>query len=444
MQNSLADWELIHGFRGTWDWQAPLRDTTPATKTQDTKTRLDMSAETAWHLAAEALRARFPLQADAITRVERNTVTDFEPARTADDNLAFSVSDGSGMPPRVRVPFAARPEDILAIAHEFGHALQFSVTRQPFIAPVLRETAAFMSTLAFLDHLKTAAPENHDILVNIDASEGAVFLGSDLSALLKKAGDTNAAYSHRDNYPPAYLAARSVQGRDPAIAWEVFLGRLPVVFVAAGMSLGGAQGQPHVHPRYAAIGEKIYSALVRNDVLCKKSIGEVWQTLSTDHPEAGQAVAADHLSFLSALGMVCDILAESDYHQGQPFGTYFRVEILPPLHHGQMRLHANSLGRVTAMATWAELSETATREVLSSGRSLNGNEWMSGQTLFFNDFAARDAQLMPLMRELRKDFFPNREATSLRRNADTSVRRQNRWVGLDRMEEVRQKAMADA
>jgi len=82
------------------------------------------------------------------------------------------------------------------------------------------------------------------------------------------------------------------------------------------------------------------------------------------------------------------------------------------------------------MVTWAWLSDEVRDDIHKSGRVLSKQEWKSGDNLFFNDFVTPYGHLKEVIRDL-KNLFPNEIATSLRRHQDSSVRKVNRWVGVD-------------
>ena len=130
-------------------------------------------------------------------------------------------------------------------------------------------------------------------------------------------------------------------------------------------------------------------------------------------------------------GYALELLAQSAYHKRQPAGRYFRTEILPPLLAGQARFYLTGEGIPGAMATWAWLSEEVEREVHETGRALEHEEWRCGSRLFFNDWVAPCGHSREAQRDMARSVFPGEAATSIRRNPDGSVRRINRWTGID-------------
>lgn len=139
-------------------------------------------------------------------------------------------------------------------------------------------------------------------------------------------------------------------------------------------------------------------------------------------------VGIDHYA---SAGFALELLAQSDYHREFALGDYYRAEILPALLCSQTRFYLTEEGVPTAMVTWAWLSETVEREVHASGRALRDKEWQSGDRLFFNDWITPYDNIRDVLHDMTHNVFPNEVATSLRRNPDGSVRRVNRWTGVN-------------
>lgn len=133
----------------------------------------------------------------------------------------------------------------------------------------------------------------------------------------------------------------------------------------------------------------------------------------------------------SGVGYAVELLAQSEYHRQFPIGDYLRVEILPPLWLGQIRFYLSPQGLPTGMITWAWLSDEVLQDVLASGRALAPDEWNSGSEHFFNDWITPHKNIRDIMHDMTHNVFPDTVATSLRRNPDGSVRRINRWTGVN-------------
>lgn len=147
------------------------------------------------------------------------------------------------------------------------------------------------------------------------------------------------------------------------------------------------------------------------------------------------------LDYYGMVGYATELLAQSEYHSKQPLGDYFRAEILPALWANQARFYVTDDGLPTAMVTWAWLSEDIEKEVHHTGRALMQHEWNCGEHLFFNDWVTPYGNIREVMNDMTHNIFPNHIATSLRRNPDNSVRRINRWTGVN-LRKTTQEAVA--
>lgn len=138
-----------------------------------------------------------------------------------------------------------------------------------------------------------------------------------------------------------------------------------------------------------------------------------------------------NIDYYASVGYALELLAQSEYHRQFQLGDYFRVEILPALWCGQARFYLTPEGSPTAMVTWAWLSEDVERDVHATGRALREFEWTSGDRHFFNDWITPYGNIREVMHDISHNVFPDTVASSLRRNPDGTVRRINRWTGVN-------------
>jgi len=138
-----------------------------------------------------------------------------------------------------------------------------------------------------------------------------------------------------------------------------------------------------------------------------------------------------NIDYYASVGYALELLAQSEYHKQFEVGDYFRVEILPALWCGQARFYVTNEGIPTAMVTWAWLSPEVERDVLQTGRALANEEWNCGDRLFFNDWITPFDNIREVLHDMTHNIFPDEVATSLRRNPDGTVRRINRWTGVN-------------
>lgn len=138
-----------------------------------------------------------------------------------------------------------------------------------------------------------------------------------------------------------------------------------------------------------------------------------------------------NIDYYAANGYALELLAQSQYHKELSLGDYFRTEILPPLWSNQVRFYLTAEGIPTAMVTWAWLTSEVEADVQATGRALTRDEWNCGGRLFFNDWVTPYDNIREVLHDMTHNIFPDEVATSLRRNPDGSVRRVNRWTGVN-------------
>lgn len=135
------------------------------------------------------------------------------------------------------------------------------------------------------------------------------------------------------------------------------------------------------------------------------------------------------LNYYEMVGCSIELLSRSDYHRQFNMNTYLQIEILPPIRKGQVKFYLDEEGMPMAMITWAWLSDEIEKDVISTGRALNEDEWFSGEKLFCNDWITPCNNLRKVVHDISTNMFPDQIGTSVRRNPDGSVRKINRWVG---------------
>ncbi|MEO9897625.1 MAG: toxin-activating lysine-acyltransferase [Paracoccaceae bacterium] len=137
------------------------------------------------------------------------------------------------------------------------------------------------------------------------------------------------------------------------------------------------------------------------------------------------------IDYYAGHGYALELLAQSEYHRRHSLGGYFRTEVLPALWSEQVRYYLTDKGVPTAMVTWAWLSADVEADIHATGRALAQNEWRCGDRLFFNDWITPYNNIRGVLHDMTHVVFPDEIATSLRRNTDGSVRRINRWTGVN-------------
>ena len=188
-----------------------------------------LKASEAWNLASQALREAFPSLDKEITEVADNCFTQFGAPESA---LPCTEAKGSNGYPYVSMCFSGTAADILCVAHEFGHALQYLLADGKFVPPIQREIAAFVSELTFMQFAKQHLGELNENLKQAFTQDTEIFFENDaneLLAILRKSNLSNTPYNYRMNYPVARaIALYSFHNLLPKEFESVFRGRLRI------------------------------------------------------------------------------------------------------------------------------------------------------------------------------------------------------------------------
>ncbi|GGY08134.1 hypothetical protein GCM10007160_39370 [Litchfieldella qijiaojingensis] len=137
------------------------------------------------------------------------------------------------------------------------------------------------------------------------------------------------------------------------------------------------------------------------------------------------------VDYYASVGYALELLAQSEYHRQFGLGDYFCTEVLPALWCNQVRFYLTPEGLPAGMVTWAWLSDEVERDIHTTGRALNHDEWSGGDRLFFNDWITPYGNIREVLYDMTHHQFPSEVATSLRRCHDGSVRSVNRWTGVN-------------
>lgn len=387
----------------------------------------------------------FPDQIDSIGSVEREVEIFQLQGQTR--RQAFTMDRGIDQAPLIGISFQNSPQDLLTLAHEFGHALQLCVSRSEFAAPAVREACAFLSELALLEHLHEVDKSLYFKVLQSWYVDNHHYLRRDGIDFRQVALSGTGRYDYRWNYPAGRLAAFSAFARLPrANLWSIFQNRLPLDYLVGLISL---KDDTSLRPaRWKASDARIPVETFRRmglavhemlDGGAAATLGETFDRLmmeSDGNASEGQAPHVRSLSELSsqcdyflALGFILKLLAGSRYHHKFQVDSYFHDEILQPLRNGQCQLYISSRQEPSAFVSWAWLTPDVERDIHSTGRALRNQEWLGGAQLFFNDWISTKGSFRTVMWDMTENAFPDQVATSIQRNDDASVRRIMRWTG---------------
>ena len=160
-------------------------------------------SDTALHIVADAFGAAFAGVVPAAGPASGIATWHLTPSPGKPD-IPFTLDRGPDMPPLVSLHWRGRPADLLALAHEYGHAAQFTATHAAGsgpMPPLAREVCAFLAELALLDHVSG----RHDIRQRTSGRACWRMMQSIWATRRRRAAleDPVRPYDHRWNYPPA-------------------------------------------------------------------------------------------------------------------------------------------------------------------------------------------------------------------------------------------------
>ena len=152
-QPTISDWLKFNGLtREAVLRQLALVERVDAPDNSELQIHLGLTADEAWALCAAAMRAVFPGLKPEIDQIEAGAPKCLQP-KSIKHPEPFTYDLGFQKLPFVSLHYLDRPDDLLAMAHEFGHAVQIAASWQSGdeqMPPVARETCAFLGELAVI------------------------------------------------------------------------------------------------------------------------------------------------------------------------------------------------------------------------------------------------------------------------------------------------------
>ena len=189
---------------------------------QPSSAPISLSANEAWSLCAAAVKEAFPVLRSAVERIEDRAPKCLLPTATKHPK-PFTYDLGFGKLPFVSLHYQNRPADLIAMAHEFGHALQIVASwpsGEGQMPPVARETCAFLTELAVLQHCKGRFAG----LAAAHRADTASYFGQHAAMLEAALQDGTTPYCYEWNYPLARHSAAFVHSK--------YHDRAPVLYTA--------------------------------------------------------------------------------------------------------------------------------------------------------------------------------------------------------------------
>ena len=345
--HSVADWLELHGVvarevKAALPRLTSFNDITLFDTVSQTSRRIDLTAEEAWDLAAKALMTFSPDLSVEIGSVDRRCEKNFDGPETGTPFTQYHARNGAI---HVTLCYRGTPEDILCVAHEFGHALQYSLSQERFIPPVERELAAFLAEKALLDYVHNRLPQLYPHLAVVWENDSTVYFGRDVKRLETALNALTSPYCYRTNYPLARFFAiemsKSFTNLDPA---DVFRANVSLSALLSLVDDGRNTGRTPSSLPEISVTEKNKSALTDYRFLggvvlldienkqgeSKQSIGEYYSALfgyRRNH-SALVAVGSDHRPIGYAIWQA-DAVDPRLIHlkrQTAPFGAYLALQ----------------------------------------------------------------------------------------------------------------------
>lgn len=116
--------------------------------------------------------------------------------------------------------------ELMHLAHEMSHALQFLLNRKQFVPPIAREVVGFIGELIVLDYAKNSSDWPYHAYERAHAKEDCSYLGSDLRKLKIALEIGNSTYHYRLNYPLARIVSSFLyEHYDSTELWSVIEGK---------------------------------------------------------------------------------------------------------------------------------------------------------------------------------------------------------------------------
>ncbi|MEK9728085.1 MAG: toxin-activating lysine-acyltransferase [Candidatus Margulisiibacteriota bacterium] len=107
------------------------------------------------------------------------------------------------------------------------------------------------------------------------------------------------------------------------------------------------------------------------------------------------------------MGEVLSVMLASDFHQPYLIND-FGTAILVPIHLNQFRVYKKGQTPI-GFVSWAFLSTDVAEKYRQGNYHLNFDDWKSGDELWFIDFIAPYGHIRSIVRDLKKNVFPNKK-----------------------------------
>jgi cytolysin-activating lysine-acyltransferase len=146
---------------------------------------------------------------------------------------------------------------------------------------------------------------------------------------------------------------------------------------------------------------------------------------TTNVREPGPNEHATHFGY--CVGFAALLFGHSAHHRKYTCAE-LQAHFVVPYRLGQFRLYYNGDGDVTALVTWAWLSDHTLARVMDDDHyALHTSEWNEGTHLYIMDLVAPFGHFREVARDLLRTFPQVTHWHSVRRSADVRIRKRTAW-----------------
>lgn len=178
--------------------------------------------EAVWKACGHVALEKMPAARARIETVLSDVRVNFAPDPARHPRAFTLHDDGAGMP-YVSCPWQGCLGDTLAVAHEFGHALQIVASGGQSMPPVLRETCASLSEHWLGGTPDALGPDNSDRLAALVRQNATRRFAREAPVLDAALNDPHTPYGYRWNYPLALSLTFQCQTRlGSGEIWSIF------------------------------------------------------------------------------------------------------------------------------------------------------------------------------------------------------------------------------
>ncbi|EMS96470.1 RTX toxin acyltransferase family protein [Agrobacterium tumefaciens str. Cherry 2E-2-2] len=144
------------------------------------------------------------------------------------------------------------------------------------------------------------------------------------------------------------------------------------------------------------------------------------ETMFSPEAVGGILAKASPIRLNKLLGDLVYLMLASDLHRKYYINDIGSV-FFPPIDLNQFRIYHRN-GRPVGFVTWASLNNEIEGRYLNSDYILRPDDWKSGDQILFMDFIAPFGDARNIVRDLRKNVFPDIAARSIRVRRDAKPR----------------------